>query len=156
MGGFPSLEEIEKNCREFRFVVLYHRLPDSDERKSHWDLLMESPAPGADQLIAFAVSAPPEEWKGTRAADRLPDHRSIYLTYEGPISGNRGDVHRLMAGIVRWIHFSPTEMQIELRSPILDCRVELRMDRPSSEPTGTWQMTTCCSTGNRDRELPPA
>lgn len=31
-------------------------------------------------------------------ADELPPHRIEYLDYEGPISGDRGDVTRIMAG----------------------------------------------------------
>ena len=31
-------------------------------------------------------------------AHRLPDHRALYLTYEGPVSGNRGSVRRELSG----------------------------------------------------------
>jgi len=32
------------------------------------------------------------------AAEKLADHRKAYLTYEGPVSGDRGEVRRVDAG----------------------------------------------------------
>ncbi|WP_146439947.1 hypothetical protein [Crateriforma conspicua] len=37
----------------------------------------------------------------TITATRLPDHRTKYLEYEGPISGNRGSVRRVDSGFFR-------------------------------------------------------
>jgi hypothetical protein len=37
---------------------------------------------------------------GHLRAERAPDHRPAYLSYEGPISGDRGRVRRLAAGLV--------------------------------------------------------
>jgi hypothetical protein len=36
----------------------------------------------------------------TFSACRLPDHRAIYLRYQGPLSNNRGAVEQLANGIV--------------------------------------------------------
>ena len=43
------------------------------------------------------------------AAEPLPDHRLVYLDYEGPISGNRGTVARWDAG----------EFELEFESPLV-------------------------------------
>lgn len=79
-----------------RFVVLLHESP----RGEHWDLMLET----GERLTTWDV--PPA--CGTDALDRLesfrcralrlPDHRAMYLEYEGPISEGRGSVRRLDAG----------------------------------------------------------
>ena len=78
-----------------RFVVLTH-----DHPHLHWDLLLE--ADGA--LRTWRLEMPPAPAAEIRA-EALPDHRLMYLTYEGPVSGNRGRVDRWDAGsyeIVCW------------------------------------------------------
>lgn len=59
----------------------------------HFDLLVESPA---GPLVTLRLPAWPVCSRLT--FERLPDHRAIYLDYEGPISGNRGEVRRVEAG----------------------------------------------------------
>ncbi len=71
-----------------RFVIVKH-----DRPFLHWDLLLEE-----------ATSA--RTWRLLRkpclnepiAAERLPDHRLMYLDYEGPVSNDRGMVQRVLAG----------------------------------------------------------
>ncbi|MEX0704688.1 MAG: DNA polymerase ligase N-terminal domain-containing protein [Planctomycetales bacterium] len=71
-----------------RFVVLAH-----DHPFLHWDLLLErGEALRAWRLLAEPLSA------GSIAAQPLPDHRPMYLDYEGPLSGDRGSVARWDAG----------------------------------------------------------
>jgi hypothetical protein len=54
---------------------------------------------GASPLETFRCPRWPVE-AGDRL-DRLPDHRRVYLDYEGPISGGRGEVVRVEAGTFR-------------------------------------------------------
>lgn len=80
---------------------------------------------GAQQtLIAFATESPLssrkqgvglsfDAWEGELLL-RLPMHRSVYLTYEGPISGGRGYVRRVGTGILRWLEIRPLELQFEI------------------------------------------
>ena len=75
-----------------RYVILEHDAP----RGLHWDLLLETAGP----LSAWALARPPDE-PGEIPAQKLPDHRRVYLEYEGPISGNRGTVTRWDAGEYR-------------------------------------------------------
>ena len=79
--------------RASRFVVLFHRLPPSAGRASHWDWMIEE----GDALATWALV----QWPDGRGvpARRLADHRRHYLTYEGPVSGNRGTVRRVLAGL---------------------------------------------------------
>lgn len=93
-----------------RFVVLRHELPDTAARPSHWDLMLE--VPGA--LRTWALEAPPA--LGTTTwADALPDHRLAYLDYEGPVSGNRGEVHRFDHGTFEWIQDNAHSVVVRLQ-----------------------------------------
>jgi hypothetical protein len=41
-------------------------------------------------------------------AERLPEHRRVYLDYEGPVSNNRGSVRRIATLALRSFSESPT------------------------------------------------
>lgn len=59
----------------------------------HWDFLLETET----LLTTWRLLQPPAADTEV-AAERLPDHRRRYLTYEGPVSGDRGSVTRIAAG----------------------------------------------------------
>ncbi len=103
MEGNSTLEEFGKNLGCFRFVVLEHELPPESGRTNHWDLLLEQPPVWGGMLLSFEASNPPAEWGPPTAVLKLPDHRPLYLSYEGPISGNRGSVRRVLEGQIRWL-----------------------------------------------------
>ncbi|MEM9346364.1 MAG: hypothetical protein AAGB26_07090 [Planctomycetota bacterium] len=71
----------------------------------HHDWLIEDPrlpnphAPDA-KLWTARVTPPPQHWPKLKRFDFtvIPPHRRIYLDYQGPVSGNRGDVKRLAKG----------------------------------------------------------
>jgi hypothetical protein len=67
-----------------QFVILAHDWPEP-----HFDLLLEAgPVLKAWRLLAepaMNVAVP---------AEPNADHRAVYLDYEGPVSGGRGDVIR--------------------------------------------------------------
>lgn len=79
-----------------RFAVLRHETAGG----VHWDLMLESNG------VLLTWSVPPLfEGMPDRAipsfespAVRLPDHRMVYLDFEGPVSRNRGEVRRIDAG----------------------------------------------------------
>lgn len=80
-----------------RFVILRH-----DHPFLHWDFLLER-----DELLeSWRLLREPvlDEWI---RAEKLPDHRSVYLTYEGPVSGDRGYVSRVLSGSFQSLHGSP-------------------------------------------------
>ncbi len=73
-----------------RYVILRHEnIPEP-----HYDLMFET-APNSPLLTWRSPSWPIN--KPTPLL-RLPDHRSTYLDYEGPISGDRGSVVRVERG----------------------------------------------------------
>lgn len=76
-----------------RYVILWHEAGPALGRRSHFDLLFEE---GSD---ARAWCVEQEIKPGQKlTANELPRHRLHYLTYEGPISGNRGTVTRWDSG----------------------------------------------------------
>jgi len=68
-----------------RFVILEHDHPDL-----HWDLMLEH----GPSLKTWRLAHFPPGQETEVAALALADHRSAYLDYEGPVSGNRGRVLR--------------------------------------------------------------
>jgi hypothetical protein len=73
-------------------VVLRHQTPDSGV---HWDLMLE--AEGA--LATWQLARWPVEDQGEgESAWEIARHRVAYLSYEGPISGGRGEVRRVDEG----------------------------------------------------------
>jgi hypothetical protein len=73
-----------------RFAILEH-----DHPMLHWDLLLEA----GDVLSAWRLAQPPDESAHSIEATKITDHRTLYLDYEGPVSGERGFVKRWDRGI---------------------------------------------------------
>jgi hypothetical protein len=80
------------------FVILHHRLPPGSGRADHFDLMLED---SLTELLTWAL--PDLPGAEAQQAEQLPPHRRDYLTYEGPISNNRGEVTRVAAGEFEWI-----------------------------------------------------
>jgi hypothetical protein len=76
-----------------RFVVLSHQLPETEHRLNHWDLMLEFNG----QLETWALDGLPQAGQ-TVQAQKLSAHRTAYLDYEGPVSGDRGSVTRVLSG----------------------------------------------------------
>lgn len=79
-----------------RYVILYHECPAGSLRASHWDLMIEGPA----ALRTWGLSQVPAI-RGPVPCQALPDHRKMYLDYEGPLSAERGRVTRWDHGVYR-------------------------------------------------------
>src|SRR5207237_322242 len=111
------------SSRPLRYVVLRHE----GILDPHFDLMCEwrTDAP----LITLRYGKwPPED---PTEFQRLPDHRRVYLTYEGKISGNRGFVSRAAAGDCT------VEVDREDSCLIrLDNGIEVRIPRARSDSAG--------------------
>ena len=59
----------------------------------HYDLMLESD----EGLLTWAMGRLPQAGKSCGAI-KLPLHRELYLTHEGPVSEGRGTVKRVMSG----------------------------------------------------------
>ena len=101
-----------------RFVILEH---DSPTRGLHWDLMLEN---DAGSLTTWALDKKPRLGE-TCTAIRLDDHRIEYLTYEGPISNNRGHVTQWDAGTYESTTVDDC-LRITLTGKRLVCDLELK------------------------------
>lgn len=81
-------------------VLLLHTLADGS---SHFDWMLERESTGGKRLglLSFRVSERVDLGMGDFCAELLADHRAEYLDYEGDVSGGRGSVQRVAAGMCR-------------------------------------------------------
>src|SRR5271165_2579794 len=98
-----------------RFVVLEHNW-----NGVHWDFMLEVGA----SLKTWAVDAPIVP--GVELPARLlPNHRRIYLSFEGPISGDRGSVRRVAEGVFQSIEWHLDRVRVQLSGAQLVGEVDL-------------------------------
>ena len=71
-----------------RFTILEH-----DHPFLHWDLLMQQ----GKSLATWRLLQKPGKGYWI-PSEKLPDHRLIYLDYEGPVSGGRGHATQFCTG----------------------------------------------------------
>ena len=109
-----DVEEAEITVR--RFAILTH-----DSPFFHWDLLLEA----GDVAWTWRLLDEPGPDRTVRV-ERIGDHRLLYLDYEGPVSGGRGQVARWDAGTYRIVHETGDELTVCLSGD----RGELRLTLP--------------------------
>jgi hypothetical protein len=131
-----------------RFVLLYHDCPPTYVRPSHWDFMLES----GNVLRTWALEQLPRDWQAARTrtsvahpncpshslgnrviAIQLSDHRRDYLELEGPLSGDRGTVMRVVAGTYRSEHEAPCDWRVILASDDLAASLRLSQTDASNE-----------------------
>ncbi len=111
-----------------RFVLLEHRW-----NGVHWDLMLEN----GETLRTWAIDAPVVAGRELPARG-LPDHRSIYLDYEGEISGGRGNVRRIDEGTYESKGWSAGLVRVRLQGVQLVGEVELRQVGEISDGAASW------------------
>lgn len=87
-----------------RFTILAH-----DHPFLHWDLFLE-----AGPLLRSWRILKPLEASQTVPAEVIGEHRLMYLDYEGPVSGNRGTVHRIDSGTFEWVEDQARQVVIRM------------------------------------------
>ncbi len=115
-----------------RFVLLEHDTtqpccPPPPDRDVHWDLIVE--APGQERHPTWRLLRDPLVERGEIAAERIQDHRSLYLTYEGEISGGRGFVRQVAAGDIDVLRLAEGELVAAFAGQRLRGRYEIRRGR---------------------------
>lgn len=103
-----------------RCVLLRH---DLDDGSWHYDWLIErnvqaTPDPDERCLISFRVAARPDSPTVVDLdAYRTPDHRRLYLDYQGEVSGGRGRVSRVFDTTCVILRDEPAAIELSLRTP---------------------------------------
>ncbi len=88
-----------------RFVILHHTGVPSP----HFDLMLETSPNGPLATWRCPIWPLPA---GETPVVRLADHRRHYLDYEGPVSGDRGEVRRVARGSHRVDLASPPPWRV--------------------------------------------
>ena len=97
-----------------RFVILEHDFPTC-----HWDFFLEA----GSILRAWRLLDTPSVG-GTCRAEPAPDHKLLYLDYEGPVSSGRGSVKRIDAGMFTVGAETADRVLIHLAGSAFGSRVE--------------------------------
>jgi hypothetical protein len=111
-----------------RFVLLEHRWDGV-----HWDFMLEA----GDALRTWAIDAPVVADTDLPARER-PDHRRVYLEYEGEVSGNRGTVHRIDEGTYMALIWDEEHVRIRLQGAQLVGLVDIRQVGVASDGVPSW------------------
>lgn len=102
------------------FAILHHTGID----EPHYDLLLAFP--GEPLLRTWRIFPPPQSWlQNPPPAMRLSDHRPVYLTFEGDISGNRGHVRRILEGSATLLEESEGSCTLHLAAEDFSCTLTL-------------------------------
>lgn len=104
-----------------RFVILAH-----DHPQLHWDLMLEQ----GDALRTWRLLQRPT-LPAEIPCEAIADHRLEYLTYEGPVSRNRGTVQQEFAGTYQMHRESTEQLIVELTAPGLNAQLTI------TPPAGT-------------------
>lgn len=101
-----------------RFAILHH----TGHGREHWDLMLEH----RGVLATWRLFREPTGRDALPIrARRIGDHRRAYLEYEGPVSGDRGEVRRVDAGAVEIEEFTPDACSFTLSGGRLTGRFAL-------------------------------
>jgi DNA polymerase Ligase (LigD) len=111
-----------------RFVLLEHRWEGI-----HWDLMLERGA--VLSTWAFDVPVIPDADLPARA---LPDHRRIYLEYQGDVSGDRGTVRRIDEGTYIPMIWEDDRIHLQMEGSQLVGEAELRQVGIRSDGARSW------------------
>ena len=98
-----------------RFAILAHDFPTP-----HWDLFLEAGSFLRSWRLPILIDI-----ETTFVAEPMPNHRLLYLDYEGPVSGGRGSVARVDAGTFAWELDQPDHAEVQLLGKVFVGRLIL-------------------------------
>ena len=71
-----------------------------------------------ENALTFIISSWAFAWEAADFnAEKAPDHRAIYLTYEGQLTQNRGVVTQVQTGQVLEFHSSESQLNLRIQWP---------------------------------------
>jgi len=103
----------------------------------HWDLMLDTGA----ILRTWALEALPVVDRPI-AACGLPDHRRAYLEYEGPVSGDRGEVTRIERGQYNVIEEQSDLIVVRLAGSMQARTLRLQRDPRNRQRWTAWFCST--------------
>jgi hypothetical protein len=112
-----------------RYAILEHQ----QAQQVHWDFFIERD----DVLQAWRLDELPRPNTAVPCSS-APDHRLVYLDYEGPLTGDRGKVIRWDWGEYQLRLDTPTEVVLAVAGQRL-CGL-LRLER-NSPAESQWRLT---------------
>jgi hypothetical protein len=119
----PAIPELPPVGQSVPFALLHH----TGYGEEHYDLLVQIPS--QERVLAWRLSALPQSTPGGVAV-RIADHRAIYLSYEGPVSGDRGQVRRVTEGAARILGHDSGTLELRLMTnPPCEVALPLSGDR---------------------------
>jgi len=102
-----AIKKIQK-----QFVISRHTTPDG----VHWDLMLDMDT----VLWTWRLNSPPAEIKNEPiTAKRIGDHSRRFLTYEGPVQNNTGQVKIADKGIYSLYEQVDNSLLIDVQGEIL-------------------------------------
>jgi hypothetical protein len=110
-----------------RFTISHHT---GAKEGDHFDLLLEQ----GDSLRTFRLKA--AEFQAPQAAVPIPDHRKLYLDYEGPISSGRGRVRVVETGTYEIDEWAEDRIQVA----VFGRRIRTRLRLTRSAADGPWSI----------------
>jgi hypothetical protein len=116
----------------------------------HFDILLERDAPDERRAIAFRVAQLPDFFGGVPfVAERIRDHRAVYLEYEGPVPApgaaspdtpRGGSVERVAACACKIDADTPDFLDVALTSGSRRARL-LARPVPTDPDGARWRFT---------------
>ena len=127
------------NQKVFRFAVLKH----VRQTDIHWDLLLQ--LPDRPLLATWQIRLEPGRWEHEFQpipAFELPDHRLMYLDFQGEISGDRGHVAHIDGGTMEIVRGEENFIDCRLQGQLLHGWLKLmRSTDQSPSSAKQWQLT---------------
>jgi len=125
-------------------VILEHQLPGGE---FHFDWMIDQPEIANEhRLLCWRCGVRPDSPDSIGfIAQRLSNHRVEYLSYEGPISGDRGEVRRVASGEVVEFSLQKTGVVVEIRWNFGSVAY---LGQPDSSMTDRWKFA-CRALGSR-------
>lgn len=108
-----------------KFVILHH----TGYREEHYDFMLEA----GSALRTWTIHS--LDFGRRQEAVQNVDHRAAYLDYEGPVSGNRGDVRRVEKGAYFLIDEDPDTIVARFEGTLM--KGEFTLSRISE---GVWEL----------------
>ncbi len=130
----------------FRFAVLKH----VRQTDIHWDLLLQ--LPDRPLLATWQIRVAPAAWNSqfeAIPAIAIPDHRLIYLDFQGEIPGDRGHVTHVDGGVLKLQRAEENFINGYLQGHNLNGPLALtrpKTDRPEASQHWQLEFGTACDT----------